>query len=569
MFMGAAAVSAVAIEPTEIPNFQLQTISPDGKYAAGELYGTVTLYNIETGEATHFVSDYETVEYGLGMGNVLSSTGIMLGSNSQVGPAAYYQNGEWTALQVPYIDLQNSVHGITPDGMRICGNVGLAPISTDDTEVPMMVPAVWDLQPNGEYGPCQLLPHPDLDFTGRVPQYITAHIISDDGKTILGQIRDYMGFFCTLIWYTQDSEGEWSYHEAPSSLYNPNNLTFPEWPGQDPKCPQMEDFMTQAEKDAYESAYEAWEQVGIQTGNWDYDTIPEMEDYMSAEHKAAYQAAQEEYNTLYEIWYAKFEAFAQVYDECIENGYPLDFNCIAMSPDGKMAASACIKSGMDPMTWERYLKGGGISFNLEDNTYEILAEEAAQPTYIAADGTILATINNGLEPAKSVVYTPGAKKSVSLQQYLAGPAPETAAWIEDYMYHDIEGYDPETWDPMIMEHVECTGTPTSVPDLSIIGTQLPNNWDMNSEALVFGYLLPGLPSSGVRGTEAEGVSVKAIGNGVLLVEGTADLAVYTADGKKVFKANGATGAVNTGLGTGIYLVEADFGHALRMIKTTL
>ncbi|MGM9859621.1 MAG: hypothetical protein ACI31C_02575, partial [Muribaculaceae bacterium] len=210
--MMAAGVAAQAqfVEPLAMPGYSWQGISPDGKYVVSELNGTLSIINLETYEEFLYEEDWSTgASYSGGLGNYLSATGIILGSTTSDGNACYWKDGEWFELYSEGTTDCNLANGITPDGSRICGSVSQAPFSVD-AKVIMQVPCYWDATEDG-YGEYHVLPHPETDFSGRIPQYITALYISEDGKTIAGQVRDYTGFCVYPILYTQNADGEWSY----------------------------------------------------------------------------------------------------------------------------------------------------------------------------------------------------------------------------------------------------------------------------------------------------------------------------------------------------------------------
>lgn len=224
--------------------------------------------------------------YSISIGNCISNNGIVLASITPgMMDASYWQNGEWHSLPLKEEDTgMCAANGITADGTRICGNVGQTEFSIDASSI-MALPAVWTMGADGKFGDYTPLPHPELDFTGRVPQYITAVVISDDGKTIIGQIRDYTGSCCQPIVYTEDADGKWSYTLLLNDLFNPDGTEWPVWPGDD--APYIMDYMTAAEKAAYDEAMERY--------NAAYEEYqankPMPEDYLSAEEKAEWQEA--------------------------------------------------------------------------------------------------------------------------------------------------------------------------------------------------------------------------------------------------------------------------------------
>ncbi|MDE7401887.1 MAG: T9SS type A sorting domain-containing protein [Muribaculaceae bacterium] len=554
-----AAVSASALEPVSFPDFQVTGISPNGKYVVADLYGNMQYYNTETGQMTKFEGDSEDA-YSAGMGNCVSANGIVVGE--VYGRPSYLKGGEWTNLKVINAQFSNLANAISADATRICGSLGTAPVSLDDTEDAMLVPAYWDLQEDGTYGDPVFLPRPEKDFTGRVPQYITANAISADGKTIVGSVTDYAGMMIYMIWYTQNDEGKWSYTLAPKAFYNPNDVVFPEYPGEGPQAPTMEDFMTEEELNAYQTAIEEWEA----SGDWDYSKYPLMENFMTDEEKAQYDMAVTKYQAEYAEWEVKNDAFMEVYSECVESGHPLTFNNIIVSADGKMAYSSSLQGGFfSPLT------GGSVTINLENSEYTV-SDNLVMPSTVAADGTLFGSINNRQDPGRAVVIAAGSTEAVDIIDWIKPRAPKVATWIKENMYHDMESYeyDDNTGDyiPVTVEGVNCTGTPFCSTDMSVIASQTPNYWDYDIDTMVFGYIFPTTDDSAVRTVAAAKLGVRAYRGGVVELNGVCDLMVYDIQGRLVYASNGVEGSVATNLPAGTYLVKAVGANETKVVKTT-
>ncbi|MDE5554691.1 MAG: hypothetical protein K2J10_05855, partial [Muribaculaceae bacterium] len=218
--------------PTIYPNASFQHISANGRFIVSELYGTVTIYDLFEDTSEIFdPGEYFENEYSLGLGNCITADGsVILGGTNSL-DAAYLENGEWVQLNVPDSNKTNLCNGITADGSRICGSVGLNNMTTDD--VIMQVPAYWNRNANGDgYGECHVLPYPTKDFFGGKPQYVTAVSISNDGKTIVGQVQFSSGFMAAPIVYKEDADGNWSYSSPTKYLFNPNEITAVENPGE-------------------------------------------------------------------------------------------------------------------------------------------------------------------------------------------------------------------------------------------------------------------------------------------------------------------------------------------------
>lgn len=78
-------------------------------------------------------------------------------------------------------------NGVSGDGSRICGT--LDPGVVDSEKSPLAIPVIWELQSNGTYSEPIILPHPETDWKGECPHSVTAITISEDGNTIVGQVK--------------------------------------------------------------------------------------------------------------------------------------------------------------------------------------------------------------------------------------------------------------------------------------------------------------------------------------------------------------------------------------------
>ena len=341
----ASAQAEASFEPTVLPEFQGLGISGDSKTLVSELYGKVTLYDIATKQTSVFEDMTGMgMGYSVGNGNFISDEGVIVGADND--HASYLKDGEWVALSTANPDFSSSANAITPDGSRITGYMGLSKIGTEDTATPMAVPAVWTRNADGTYGEPVALPYPALDFSGRVPQYVIGVCISPDGKTVVGQIRDYSGYACELIVFNENVDGEWEYDTPYSDMLNPNNADFPEWPGEFPAPADPVSFLSGENLEAYNAAYQAWVDSG-----YNFDLFPNAEDYMTDEEKDAYHAAQEEYLAAAAIYDEKFAAFMEVFNAVTEVAQPIEFNTLNMNPAGNKVGCVIENSVTEPGAW--------------------------------------------------------------------------------------------------------------------------------------------------------------------------------------------------------------------------
>lgn len=557
------ALSASAVGPKVLDNLQVLAISPDGKTIVSSWEEVLTIYNVETDESVEFQADvYPGYTVG-STGQAFSNDGIMVGSTPE--GAAYYKNGEWTVLSCPNPELGNFANSITPDGSMIVGTVGMSGISVEDTRIPMQVPAIWERKPDGTYGDAVVLPYPAKDFSGRVPQYVTALVVSADGKKVAGQVQDYSGWMNSAITYEKGADGEWTYNTAFDVMCNPNHLTFPEYPGDAPESPQLIDFMTEEEKAAYNAAVEEWYALGT----YDYETYPNENDYISAEGKAAYEAAMAEWQVVFNEWSVKYNAFDEVFAQCVKDGRPTVFNNLFLSDDGKTLFSVCEITVEDPNSYfgtsQKYTP---VKMTIEDAAYDVYPVNNISISSVAADNTLFGFTTTEETVRQAMVYLPNQKEPLTLIEYYEAYVPGTADWIKENMTHDLPSFDMETGEETTIPDYPCTGTPFVTPDCSVLATGVANMWDY-SGADIFTYILPSASAAVKNVADDNNFKVSALKGGRILVAGEAcDVAVYDMSGRMVFRAASASGVVNTGLVGGPYIVKAVSAGDTKVLKTT-
>jgi len=553
------ALSSAAMSPREWANKKILSISPNGTYSASEYNGAVTLINNETGESVELMGD-EQSGYSLGMGNSVSNNGILVGALGNY--PGYLKDGEWHTLKTDFPQNINNANGITPDGTRICGTIGTAAMSTDDNPVPIQSPAVWNLQPDGTYSGPVMLPYPPLDYTGRIPQYVTALSISDDGRTVVGLMTDYSGFMTTLIYYTLDDNSEWMMHNGFQSLANPNNIKIPEYPGNCPKAPEMTDFMTEEERRAYQDALDAW----YTAGTFDYSTYPDINDFITDEEKAAYEAEASAWQTdVYIPWQKAFDAFDSAVKEC--GGTSLTFNNAILSHDGKTVLSTATIAYNDPDSWlgvSYYSKV--VSFNLADNTHKMFGNRDMNASAITNNGEILA-FTSTMTPEQAWVYLPGDTcNPVSIMEYVRERNEESYNWMQEYMLHDLETTDPDSWEPITISDYEFTGVPICNENMSVISCMTHNQWDYTTDA--YSYVFPVKSPDSVKGVKnGSDTQILIFKGGLILVEGNAQsVSVYDLNGHLVFSEVSSSGTISTGLTNGIYIVKVTTPNGVKTRK---
>lgn len=463
---------AVDGNPAYYTNQAINRISPDGRYVVCEMYSMVTIMDRVNNQTYEYYPDETTgAGYTVGQGNAISNTGIIVANIGSPDAPAYWKDGEWTMLNTGDASHNTCLaQGISADGSRIVGSIGLAGMTIEE-DLLMQAPAYWDADGNGGFGEFVLLPHPLLDFTNRMPQYITAISISADGKTIAGQVVDYSGMMRMPIVYTQDVDGQWSYSLPVLDRFNPEHLELPAWPGEAPEYPQASDFMTPEQQAAYQQALDLYYSSGYDPELW-----PEVEDYMSETEKAAYTEAMAAYNTEFEQWNEQTTAYYDVLGQIQETSPCFEFNQCYLDNAGELLLqNNYVVDNSDPWSWFPVQHPEPWIINLTDKSVRI-PEGATDKfaTFIADGGNFVATDADQLE---AYVYLNGA--FVKMADYLKGYSPEFDTWVKDNLTHDVESYDWDEEGNMIINVNELviTGIPTCSSDLKYLGGFAYNVWD--------------------------------------------------------------------------------------------
>ena len=472
------AANSLYAQTAEIyPNEAFAGVSPDGKYAVSVLYSNVAIHDLATGKKYEYDE-----EFSVGNGNHVSNTGIVVGS-TMTPTASYWKDGEWYTIESGADRLMSKADGITADGSRIVGAV--SPESYGgDYEGLMLTPCYWDFNADGTLGELHVLPYPSKDLTGRIPQYVTAVRVSDDGKTIAGQVVDYSGYVCQPIVYRQNEGGEWSYTLINKELFTPEGFVLPENPGEN--WPEIEDFMTEEELAAYQQALDDWNAAGT----WDYDTYPNYWDYMTGEEYAAYEKSYNEFNE-------KSEAFNNALYELFDAVPTFEFNNVLMSRDGKSYVTTDIKSYFDPMTWSQWTENTPYVFNIENEDGKYVTYPDAEVNLIVSsitdNGTIFAAKQASMDDPSTIAYIlpASAEKFETLYDYMTKASPTMGNWIKENMEHEYEVIDWDIYD-YVKTSAIITGIPFANADMSVIVLGVENIWgDWESEdyAAGYGYIL--------------------------------------------------------------------------------
>lgn len=553
-----------AATPALYEDASFKGFSADGRYVLSEVYGTVVVLDLQTGDTRVFEGNYEGDFYGLGYGNFITKDGSVFVGNTQENTDAAYCDAEgWHQLQVLDENRTNLSHGITPDGSRICGSVGVREMTVTEDAL-MQVPVYWDRNEDGTYGEFHLLPHPDTDFFGATPQHFTALCISPDGKTIIGQMVDCVGAMIVPIVYSEDANGEWSYSFPTKDLFNPDGLEPAENPGEGPVAPVQTQFMSDEEKEQYDAAYNEWADSGYSL------PYPEYSDYMTEEEIAAYDAAYAAYMVVYSEWSDKYYAYQDYYYGVIETSPNFEFNNLFISPEGTAVAMTAEVQVPDPDSW------WGVSTELQPWVIDLASNEIVKyedgpsmgVTGFCNDGVVLAS--NGLRNTPVEGYVLQNGEVTTLFDFINGLSTEYGKWMLDNLSHEILRYEyDEKLDDWveIYEDMLFSGCPVATPDMKKLATWSDTPWDYSLNAVGAIFDLSDV-LTGVAEAAAADVDVTLDAAGNLQVTGeAASVAVYDLAGVCVKNVANVQGSVALDLQPGVYVVKATFaGGTVKVLK---
>lgn len=534
-------------EPLVLEEFYAQKISPNGKYIYSDTgQGEVLIYNLETNE---WNAIYDAA---LGNGNSLTNDGIGVGSAG--GRAAIIKGDETIRLsgfaRYPY----SNVHGISYSGNRITGVVGNPGSSgTDDDANQMYLPFVADIDADGNCSEPILLPYPDKDFFGLSPQYCSATWISKDGKTILGQLIDYSGMFLQPIIYRENEAGEWSYSLPTKSMFNPENIDLPPFPGEFDysREPNPLEYMDPAQREEYLEDYDWW----TTEGRFDQELYPEPANYMSDENAEKYIEAYDAYVDYIYEYNEEADPFYEARNAIFATSISFVQNAAAMNTEGTIAAltsKETVASAYEPIE-----KCGTCIIDLTDDSVSILATKYNDifTEQVLNDGIILGSTPMSAYVA-SYVYVPGAEDYIPIEDYLSLKNPEATEWMKENLMHDlyvdnggVQPYAAATGLSML------SGLGAASDDFSVYSGSVTAY--MFHETLYYlTYIFKGLETTGVMSLPAEhNYSIKVMADGTIDITGQiADLRIFDLSGRKVLDMPKAEGQVKTTLKRGVYVV---------------
>ena len=531
----------MAVEiPEALPDYSFRAFSPDGTWAVSD-DGSATPFvvmNLATGQEFSYEAEFTG-----GNGNFISNTGVVVGSELMTEMPAYWENGKWTLLPIPQGSPMAYANGITPDGSRIVGTTSPKGY-TGNYEGMMLVPCVWDRQPDGSYGQPTIINHPVTDFSGRAPQYVTAVVVSADGKTIAGQMWDFLGVAAQPVLYTQGADGQWSYKLMLNSLFYPEGYVIPPFPGFEP---DPYNYMTPDEIKRYEAAMAQWELTNDLTG----EPAPQPTEFMDTDEYLKY--LDDDY-----IWAQKYMEFEEVFLKVINLIPNFSYNNIFMTSDGKYMATTESKMLVDEGRDIFYKESTPYLINVASDSftkYPPKDEINITVSSLLDDGAILGqTMDENYRIFDGYVLKAGAKEFIPIIDWVKDVAPATATWMEENMTHTFQAYDIPTSSAYDMT-VLATGIPFSTPDGTLIGFGQYVFWD--DDAYSYGYLISLPENAGVEEIVSSGeLNAFALGGGLLSLKGDVKaLEIYDVNGIARLSVSNPSATIDTNLPAGLYIVK--------------
>lgn len=472
------------------PGSFLTSASPDGKYLASTTDGNTIIYNVWTGELYQYDMNEATTEYyTIGGGNAFNTHDMIVGAVSNFEPAVWY-DGTWTKLPIPENTPKGTysmAHAVSADGNTIVGCIATGSMQ-EATSRTVYLPAIWQRSADGTFDSYEILPYPKTDFTGRSPQYVTAVWCSADGTRAAGQIRSYNGFANYPVVYTKGADGKWTY-----KIYGLDEIVkpgpdFPEWPKNEPKEPKVDDYLTAADKEAYNEAMNKYRD-SLDMYNQQlidkYPSYPYPEDFMSEDKRAEYEKAGQEYMDKYTMYQDSVNNFNSVYQQRVTD-HSFTYNAISLSSNGRFLVQTL--ETPDPYSSPEFGGQGyytPVVFDIDNEGAMTKVEtDSMIGSTITDDGTLFAG-SPAIDYSRNAYVVPaGQTKPVKLQKWLAEKCDTAAKWLKENMSFTVSTYSYDADGQLIEKVVEdslVSGTVSTNADGTIIVGYVYDMWNEDSQ----------------------------------------------------------------------------------------
>ncbi|MDE5902501.1 MAG: T9SS type A sorting domain-containing protein [Muribaculaceae bacterium] len=415
------------------PGFLLSQMSDNGRYLVSTS-GVMAIFDRQTSDMFPF-----STSYAVGLGNAVSDTGIVVGMTDNFRKACYWAGDKWNLLPMdtpnPSYAMANA---ITPDGRYIVGSVDCSAITGNP--LTMVSPVIWTWDEASESYQFGMLPCPESDVTGSVPQQVSATFVSADGKVVLGQVTDYRGMIEYQIVYTLDDNGDWNYITSGTDRIVKDEdgfLPFPERP----VMPQSSDYLTDEEKMAFNKANQAYkDSLEIVSLTGINPRMPWYEDFIE-ERREEYEAAMEDFKARSESFNTDFMNYSKAYTNNL-TGHMFEFNSHKLSRNGRYYTANY--SYPDPEATDlseaaRFMSP--IFYDIDNVANPSVMVAESMGTYSICNDGMMAVASPRTDEKDSRVPSlifPGKSEPVLLSMWLKENHPEVYDWIAENMAFDTD-----------------------------------------------------------------------------------------------------------------------------------
>lgn len=537
----------------------ITNVSSNGSYAVGSTQGIGYFINAKTGKLSVF--EETGVIYDI---RAVADCGIAAGSyapnNSAQMPCYVTEGDGFVPLPTPE-GISGTCYGVPEDGSFIAGNVSISGIDNNGERFSYYQPVIWYRNESGDYDMYEELPFDKIGFDNRLTQGAWLLGVSGDGLTIYGRLIDASGtIYFPVMWKRASAQTrDWTYKELCSDFCFNKDEIAPEWPQYVPKEPDVTEYYTAEELEAFNEALAAYNDSVEHAGF----TIPEEErwpwpTYNPNQHKTDF------FNTdtpdgadrknRYAEDYNKFLSDGQAYNDSImlyydrlgkyligENVFHiLEMN---LSNNGKYMVTTT--------------ETKPVIINPETEEVTVLeGVDGLFPTAVLDDGTVFLGQPAYMPPLDRVPYV-----------HKNGAVMDFGDWVREHSekaYNELMENFPDGHFGVIYSN--------NPEGLTFGGFNQKNEygnlgWIMNLSA--YDDLTTGITENKI----ADDVEVSFnSGEGTIDITGTdkADVRIYSVNGVCVYNAAGVSGHVSVAsLARGTYVVEVKSGNSLQRKKVMI
>jgi len=564
------ALSASAYEFEKYPGIYFSWMSPNGRYLVYYYAGEVDIFDRHevsdanpSGTLHEYVGDEVTSFYDLGTGNSVTDGGYVVGSRYYRCPA-YWHDGEWHDL--PQRDdvtkkTYTQANGSSPDGSVICGMINL---NFGSSTTVNFAPAVWERNANGKYDPYEFLPYPETDFAGRPARYITARCVSDDGKTILGEVMCADRSLTSYpILFTKGDDGKWSYKLVGIERLYDTSAVFPKYPTYRPVAPAIDNYMSETDTDDWQAAVDDWYVLREQykSGLLDENPAslyPQKVDYCSRADE--YNADVAKYEEDLKAYNDSIEAWQKVYDKAA-TGATYGYNGGHLSGNGKYFLQTL------SMPTNNYGFQAGyypIRFDIENNCEALeTAPKGLAARGVCNDGTILGMTSSS---GNGVIYTsyvidPGTTEPVPFEEWIQTKCEPAYDWMNENMIYSVIEWNDNLDEILSQTETLMSGAMIVNPQGTHFMSYIYDYWSEEAPngdhcSFYFDIEDPTKETTAIKAAAASSANARiaiAASDGRITASGASALALYDAQGRQIATASGSTLAAS--VAPGIYLVR--------------